>query len=153
MAENNVVAPETKLNDYVICPYDSTHRLIPSRLTRHLIRCARNFPSTKKVRHPFNSNHIHSVAEMKANVETCPDRSKMEYSRNPLKLPQEEPKLPNFCVESTEDWDAEPPAGTYNPQDHCERELIIRNPQGNPPAARREFRERERRRFNENNPF
>ncbi|XP_017019195.1 gametocyte-specific factor 1 homolog [Drosophila kikkawai] len=144
------IVPETKL---VECPFDKSHRLLPSRLAVHLIRCSRNYPSSKQVSCTLNTTHIHTVAEMTTHIETCPDRSKLHHFMNPVKLPPAESQPANFCVDSAEDWDAEPPAPTYDPQDYCERNFIIRNPQGNPPAARREFRERERRRFNENNPF
>nr|XP_016935101.1 gametocyte-specific factor 1 homolog [Drosophila suzukii] len=133
--------------EYIVCPYDSVHRILPLRLTYHLVRCAKNHPSAKMVRCPFNTTHLYSVANMQKHVLECPNRSTLERYKLPDVLPPVEPRACEFTVESTEDWDAEPPVQTYNPMRYCERELIIRNPQGNPPAARREFRERERRRF------
>ncbi|KAH8303181.1 hypothetical protein KR059_002805 [Drosophila kikkawai] len=153
MSKNSKVVPGSMVDGYVVCPFDSVHRLLPSRLTVHLIRCARNFPSAKMVRCPFNNTHVHSVADMTTHVGTCPNRSTMVHFMNPEQLPPMEPRASNFCIESTEDWDAEPPAPTYNPQTHCEKNFIIINPQGNGPAARREFRARERIRFMENDKF
>ncbi|XP_017005640.1 gametocyte-specific factor 1 homolog [Drosophila takahashii] len=139
--------------EYLICPYDSVHRIMPIRLTYHLTRCAKNFPAAKMVRCPFNSTHLHSVANMQKHVIECPDRSSMERYKLPDMLPPAEPRPVGLVVETTEDWDAEPPAPTYNPKSYCDKEFVIRNPQGAPPAARRQFRENERRRFRENNQF
>ncbi|KAH8354091.1 hypothetical protein KR084_010562 [Drosophila pseudotakahashii] len=168
-----------KFEEYIVCPYDSVHRILPVRLTYHLTRCAKNFPSSKMVRCPFNSTHLHSVANMQVGIKPnqyskwtkvltyilmalpilqkhvieCPDRSTLERYKLPDMLPPVEPRSCDFIVETSEDWDAEPPAPTYNPRSYCDKEFIIRNPQGAPPAARRQFRENERRRFRENNQF
>jgi len=71
----------------------------------------------------------------------------------PDTLPPAEPQANKFLVETEEDWDTEPQAEAYNPKKYCKENHVILNPQGNPPAARREFRERERKRFLENNKF
>lgn len=52
-------------------------------------------------------------------------------------------------VDTTENWDNEAYAPTYNPQAYCEQNVVIRNLQGASKSARREFRENERRRFRE----
>lgn len=53
-------------------------------------------------------------------------------------------------VDTTENWDIEPEAPTYNPQAYCEENKLIRNLQGASAAKRRQFRADERRRFKEN---
>ncbi|KAH8283068.1 hypothetical protein KR054_011974 [Drosophila jambulina] len=154
MSQNPKIVSGTKLEEYVVCPYDSVHRLLPSRLAVHLIRCARNYPSAQKVMCPYNVTHVYSVAEMTTHVERCPNRPIQGHLKDSVKLPPaEEPRSSTFCVESSEDWDAEPPADTYDPYARCESDFVIRNPQGKAPAERREFRARERRRFIENNKF
>ncbi|XP_016974672.1 gametocyte-specific factor 1 homolog [Drosophila rhopaloa] len=153
MSEKNYSVSGPNFEEYIVCPYDRVHRILPVRLTYHLTRCAKNFPSSKMVHCPFNTTHLHSVANMQRHVIECPNRSSLERYKLPDMLPPVEPRSSEFIVETTEDWDAEPPTPTYNPQRYCEKEFIIRNPQGAPPAARREFRERERRRFLENNQF
>ncbi|XP_043663048.1 gametocyte-specific factor 1 homolog [Drosophila teissieri] len=135
--------------EYVTCPYDSAHRILQVRLTSHLTRCAKNFPSAKLVRCPYNTTHLHSVADMQNHVIECPNRSAAESFKLPDTLPPVEPQPLEFLIESAEDWDAYPPVQTYNPAAHCENALVIRNLQGAPPAARRAFRESERRRFRE----
>ncbi|KAH8401767.1 hypothetical protein KR009_007789 [Drosophila setifemur] len=153
MSDDKYSVGGPELEKYVVCPYDPVHRLLPTRLAWHLTRCARNHPSSKMVHCPFNSTHLHNVADMQMHVMECPNRAGMERYKYPDKLPPAEPKAGQFLVESSEDWDAEPPVESYDPQAHCDRKFIIRNPQGAPPAARREFRNRERQRFLENNKF
>ncbi|XP_017055685.1 gametocyte-specific factor 1 homolog [Drosophila ficusphila] len=139
--------------EYVVCPYDKVHRIMPTRLAYHLTRCAKNFPSSKMVRCPFNTTHLHSVTNMQLHVIDCPDRAALERYKLPDSMPPAEPRPCEFNIACSEDWDAEPPAPTYDPKKYCETELVIRNPQGAPPAARRQFRERERRRFLESQRF
>ncbi|XP_016987589.1 gametocyte-specific factor 1 homolog [Drosophila rhopaloa] len=150
MSAKNYEVGGPNFKDYIVCPYDSVHRLMPSRLAWHLTRCAKNFPAAKMVHCPFNSTHLHSVADMKDHVTVCPNRSTLERYILPDALPPAEPRANEFLVEAEEDWDAEPPAPTYNPQDYCENAAVIRNPQGKSAAARRQFREDERKRFMEN---
>ncbi|EDV35158.1 uncharacterized protein Dana_GF22344 [Drosophila ananassae] len=138
---------------YIVCPYDSVHRLLPTRLAWHLTRCARNHPGSKMVHCPFNNTHVYSVKDIQSHIGECPNRSHLERYIRPDKLPPAEPRAREFTVESTEDWDAEPPVESYDPRAYCEAKFVIRNPQGAPPAARREFRERERRRFLEHSKF
>ncbi|XP_043653812.1 uncharacterized protein LOC122620429 [Drosophila teissieri] len=83
----------------------------------------------------------------------CPDRASMERFKWSMVLPSVEPRPREFSMETAEDWDAESPTPTCNPNSHCERNMVIRNLQGAPPAARREFRERQRKRFKEQNQF
>ncbi|KAH8248934.1 hypothetical protein KR032_004369 [Drosophila birchii] len=135
--------------EYAVCPYNSHHCMRPNRLAVHLMSCSLNYPSAQMVRCVFNTTHILSVEEMKTHIEKCPNRKILDNFKNP----PSEPQTSNFYVESTEDWDAEPPSPTYNPRGRCDHEFVIRNPQGNPPKARREFRARERLRFMENNKF
>lgn len=53
---------------YVICPYDKAHRILRARLIVHLLRCARNHPSSKMVRCPFNSSHMQRSDELQVSV-------------------------------------------------------------------------------------
>ncbi|KAI8043576.1 gametocyte-specific factor 1 homolog [Drosophila gunungcola] len=147
MCEKNYSVRGPNFDEYIVCPYNSAHRVLPVRLTYHLTRCARNYPLSKMVRCPYNTTHFHDVGSMQEHIIECPNRTSSE----PDKLSPGEAGASNFIVETSEDWDADPPAPTYNPLAHCEQHLVLRNPQGLPPAARREFRERERRRFKEIN--
>lgn len=53
---------------YIVCPYDSVHRLLPTRLAWHLTRCARNHPGSKMVHCPFNNTHVYSVKDIQVNL-------------------------------------------------------------------------------------
>ncbi|XP_016955368.1 gametocyte-specific factor 1 homolog [Drosophila biarmipes] len=150
MANNKYAVGPVNYDKYITCPYDSAHRILPIRISKHLIKCSGN---PKLIRCPFNVTHVFSAAAMKDHVIECPDRSSLERYKMPDSLPPAEPRANKFEVETEEDWDVEPPAKTYNPKKYCEEAMVIVNPQGIPPAARREFRERERKRFLENNKF
>ncbi|EDW95942.2 gametocyte-specific factor 1 homolog [Drosophila yakuba] len=153
MSKSNAFVVGQSFEEYLVCPYDSAHRIRPLRLNNHFIRCAKNFPSAKLARCPFNDNHLPSAAEMQKHVFECSDRASMERFKLPSVLPSVEPRPREFSMETGEDWDAEPPTPTYNSNIHCERNMVIRNLQGAPPAARREFREDQRKRFKEQNLF
>ncbi|KAH8256060.1 hypothetical protein KR026_006027 [Drosophila bipectinata] len=148
-----LTAADKRQDKCIACPYDPLHRLMPERFALHLIRCAKNHPGSKMVRCPFNNTHLFSSDTLQHHVESCPDRAYFVRYTTPDKLPLPGPSTGKFFVESAEDWDAEPPAPTYNPEDHCRESFVIRNPQGASPSARRQFREQERRRFIENNKF
>ncbi|XP_017080318.1 gametocyte-specific factor 1 homolog [Drosophila eugracilis] len=150
MSENKKAVAGPNLENYIICPYNKAHRIMPLRLTFHLVRCAKNYPSSQKIHCPFNTSHWHSVNDMKVHVIDCPDRLLFERTKMPDILPAVEPQANQFVIETEEDWDTEPPAPSYNPQKYCETVLVVRNPQGKSRAARRKFRESERQRFREN---
>ncbi|KAH8336210.1 hypothetical protein KR074_010526 [Drosophila pseudoananassae] len=153
MTSKQKFVPPPRSENYIVCPYDSVHRLLPTRLAWHLTRCARNHPSSKMVHCPFNNTHIFTVVDMQVHVGECPNRSHLERYVRPDKLPPVEPRAMDFMVEATEDWDAEPPVESYDPQAYCDSHFVIRNPQGASPSGRREFRERERRRFLDHSKF
>ncbi|XP_017140960.1 gametocyte-specific factor 1 homolog [Drosophila miranda] len=152
MSKNSLkVAPSGK-DEYLICPFDESHRILSSRMMVHLVRCAPNHQGSKKVRCPFNITHICTITEMKIHLQNCTHRAGLLEFKNKLAAPV----LPHETmeeIECDENWDEEPDVGTYSPKTYCEQNFVIRNPQGNPPAARREFRESERRRFQQNQNF
>ncbi|XP_046868587.1 gametocyte-specific factor 1-like [Drosophila willistoni] len=63
--------------NWVECPFNRFHRILPTRLVLHLNRCARNYSGLKMVRCPFDITHVVRIAEMEAHVPMCPSR-KME---------------------------------------------------------------------------
>ncbi|XP_023177814.2 gametocyte-specific factor 1 homolog [Drosophila hydei] len=130
---------------YMKCPYDDSHCLLPSRFAWHLTRCARNHTNSGIIRCPFNDTHLLQRYEMPEHVLNCPNRRDFVRFLQPDALPPEEPRPSTVdLVESSENWDDEPPAATYDPKEYCEKNLIIRQLVG---AMRRTFRELERNRF------
>ncbi|KPU78535.1 uncharacterized protein Dana_GF10485, isoform B [Drosophila ananassae] len=148
MSENKVSVAGPSYENYITCPYDPVHRLAPERFAFHLTRCARNFPASKMVRCPFNNTHL-----FQRHVVMCPNRAYFVRYTNPDKLPPAEPPTKPFEIETSEDWDAEPPAPTYDPAKRCREGFVIVTPQGSSLSGRRKFREKERRRFLDNDKF
>ncbi|EDX03282.1 gametocyte-specific factor 1 homolog [Drosophila simulans] len=135
-------------DDLVVCPYDRSHRIRRVRMANHLSRCAKSHPSVKLFTCPYNSTHLYTAANMRNHVIECPNYLPQEGCVLPSVFPPaEEPGPPEIPNETEEDWDAEPPVPTYNPNIHCENKPIIRSLQGAPRAARRAFREKERKRI------
>ncbi|EDV40390.1 uncharacterized protein Dana_GF10485, isoform A [Drosophila ananassae] len=153
MSENKVSVAGPSYENYITCPYDPVHRLAPERFAFHLTRCARNFPASKMVRCPFNNTHLFQVDAMHRHVVMCPNRAYFVRYTNPDKLPPAEPPTKPFEIETSEDWDAEPPAPTYDPAKRCREGFVIVTPQGSSLSGRRKFREKERRRFLDNDKF
>ncbi|XP_064536894.1 gametocyte-specific factor 1 homolog [Drosophila montana] len=135
--------------NYVVCPYDKVHRILPSRLALHLIRCARNNSSIKLVRCPFNTTHMLKPDELHEHVASCDFRRVYARFKHADMLPPTEPRAPvTDVVESSENWDEEPPVPSYDPQAYCVRNPVIRNIHGGSASQRRDFRNSERIRLN-----
>ncbi|SPP78098.1 gametocyte-specific factor 1 homolog [Drosophila guanche] len=148
------VAPSDK-DDILICPFDEGHSILRSRMAVHLVRCAPNHHGSKKVNCPFNITHICTITEMKIHVNNCPNRSAFEEFVNPDRLtaPCMLPHEMKGEIKCSENWDDGPDDPTYNPSANCAGKYLICNPQGNPPAVRRQIRDMERLRFQRNNKF
>ncbi|XP_017868296.1 PREDICTED: gametocyte-specific factor 1 homolog [Drosophila arizonae] len=139
---------EPNIDEYIKCPYDESHSLLPGRFAWHLTRCARNNFSSGMVRCPFNNTHVVKPKVLNNHLLNCPNRCDLERFLHPDALPPKEPRPSQVdLVECSENWDDEPPAPTYNPREYSENNLIIRQLVGATPAQRRQFREMERRRF------
>ncbi|XP_033169195.1 gametocyte-specific factor 1 homolog [Drosophila mauritiana] len=128
------------LYDYVICPNAGSHLVMLSNMPFHLPGCAKKFPSANLARCPYNSTHMYTIDDIFEHVIQCPSFIRGSEEKKELK-------------ETVEDWDAEPPVPTYNPNIHCEANPIIRSLHGATRSARKAFRERERKRIMDLNNF
>jgi len=62
MEQNKYAVGPVNYENYVTCPYNSAHRIMPTRLAKHLISCGGD---RSLHRCPFNSTHLLSAAAMK----------------------------------------------------------------------------------------
>ncbi|XP_068155152.1 gametocyte-specific factor 1 homolog [Drosophila tropicalis] len=133
------------LLNWVKCPFDEDHRILPTRLVIHLNRCARNHSGLKMVRCPFDITHVLKVNEMEGHVAICPSRKKDEM---PICF-EELPELKRQQQVETSDttWDDEPVVATYDPQLYCAANPVVRMLRGANATERHQFREQERARF------
>ncbi|XP_022225791.2 gametocyte-specific factor 1 homolog [Drosophila obscura] len=147
----------------VSCPFNGTHLIDANEIKNHVENCPNrstfeNFLKMDKkpdvasnhgcgkIRCPFNAMHKYTTHEMKTHVKECPNRS---------------PYIPHAAIDqafkykskSSENWDDEPPVGTYDPKASWAEKFVIGNPQGKTPSEKRAFRELERKRFEENGKF
>ncbi|XP_058456547.1 gametocyte-specific factor 1 homolog [Malaya genurostris] len=67
-----------ELVEFVECPYNRSHRIMPHVMPKHLFKCRKNYPSVKLANCPFNTVHQIPFPEMKLHTETCPDRASFE---------------------------------------------------------------------------
>ncbi|EDW82932.2 uncharacterized protein Dwil_GK22587 [Drosophila willistoni] len=132
-----------RINSFVQCPFDTVHRILPTRLVLHLNRCARNYSGLKMVRCPFDITHVVRVSEMEAHVATCPSRKIEELEVDQL------PRAPDPSKKETSEnlWDDEPEVPAYDPSLYCAANPVVRTLYGATASERREFREQERARF------
>lgn len=135
-------------NDFVICPYDKSHKLLRGRLTKHLLRCGRSSGNSNRfIICPFNENHRYDKKEFAEHQKVCPDRLRFEREWNKPCSVNEPAK--KDVVDGEDDWDQEPDAPTYNPTAYCMENLVIRSTaaNGQSKSERRNLRNLERRRF------
>ncbi|XP_012282846.1 uncharacterized protein LOC105701027 [Orussus abietinus] len=59
----------------IICPYDRSHRIVRSRIQKHIVKCERNFPENYKEICPYNATHRLFKADMENHIKTCPMRT------------------------------------------------------------------------------
>ncbi|XP_030384554.1 gametocyte-specific factor 1-like [Scaptodrosophila lebanonensis] len=124
------------------CPFDKNHILQAERFIVHLVRCQRNHPNVQ-VRCPHNEGHIIPPGEMETHLNVCDTRALSELKdQQMVQKPVEQPLLP-----VGESWDDDPDVGTYDPNNYCEQNLVIRQPVNLTKAQRKQFRLKERERL------
>ncbi|XP_043271300.1 gametocyte-specific factor 1-like [Venturia canescens] len=57
----------------IICPYDRNHRIAPSRIQIHLVKCSKNYPPDYKVSCPYNATHRLFRNEVEEHINNCRD--------------------------------------------------------------------------------
>ncbi|XP_034949525.1 uncharacterized protein [Chelonus insularis] len=95
----------------VVCPYDKNHIIHKSRLQRHLIRCAKNFPPKFKETCPFNATHLMFASDLEKHIQECPDRKYIETERYRYTLKNHgsiascQQSYVDLTVDDNETWD------------------------------------------------
>nr|ACO10875.1 Gametocyte-specific factor 1 [Caligus rogercresseyi] len=59
----------------VQCPFEISHRILPSRFQYHLVRCKRSHPHVHLKICPFNSTHYLEEQKFSEHVANCPSRA------------------------------------------------------------------------------
>ncbi|CAB4019320.1 Hypothetical predicted protein [Paramuricea clavata] len=67
---------------YVVCPFDSSHRITAARFQRHLVKCRKNFPNKDFVSCPFNATHQVLRPHLRNHICQCPDKNVVEATMN-----------------------------------------------------------------------
>lgn len=62
----------------MVCPFESAHLILKSRMATHLTRCAKNYPGSPWRICPFNGLHYMDQQQFDAHIQICPDRFNAE---------------------------------------------------------------------------
>ena len=98
----------------VICPYDKTHVIRKGRLSRHLIKCAKNNKILLKNFTSCECNHSHKIhrGDGSKHYEHCEEKRRYDewLERDNTCIKNWDISLPNykeFRIPSSEKWDDE----------------------------------------------
>lgn len=137
----------SKGEEEILCPYNNAHLIRRSRMTVHLVKCSKNYPNQEMVLCDFNTNHRIPKPEIQYHHETCPDRKKIEI-KIAVDQDDDDNKYPvvNFDIPTEEDWDQHV-VPSYNPEEYCQQNAVVRNLKVQPPSMKKNFRAEERQRL------
>ncbi|XP_037919517.1 gametocyte-specific factor 1-like [Hermetia illucens] len=67
-------------SEFLICPYNQTHRVLRFRMPAHLIKCKKYYQGEPLQTCPFNATHLIRPDRMAKHLEICDDylTAKME---------------------------------------------------------------------------
>ncbi|ALC40690.1 maker15 [Drosophila busckii] len=96
----------------------------------------------------FNTTHLIKAQEFQSHLLSCESRPDFDRFVIADALPAELSAADQIdIIQCKEDWDAEPVVESYKPESHITNKLIMRRLTGGSASVRREFRESERKRF------
>lgn len=100
--------------DLLICPYDNTHVIRKERISRHLIKCAKNNKTVLKNFTSCEYNHTHKIkrGHGSRHYEHCDEKRRydewLERDKNCTKKGNTSlPNYKDFPISSEENWDEE----------------------------------------------
>ncbi|XP_066252142.1 gametocyte-specific factor 1 homolog [Euwallacea similis] len=140
-------------DEQVMCPYNPAHFIRKCRMDVHLVKCRKSHKNSEKLAIcDFNSKHRIPEPELEYHLQCCPNRNIVELDISVEDTAHSCPLQPNSSGTSTvpidTSWDGED-VPTYNPQEYCESQPILRRLDTEPAAVKRNFRIAERLRFND----
>ncbi|CAG7836154.1 unnamed protein product [Allacma fusca] len=162
----NSVSPEHFVNfglapgeHLVQCPYEKSHRILPTRMANHLDRCRTNHKnklqsrglSERYINCPWNEHHI--IPEVEASYHSAQCGSRYKNTQEELEdikryAPKDKIICPPELAQFTEDWGAEPPRHlTYNPMKKVLDEPVFYQPKNLNRTAKTKHREEQRLKF------
>ncbi|KAI4504684.1 hypothetical protein M0802_000234 [Mischocyttarus mexicanus] len=65
-------------NELVTCPYNENHKIIKSRIQKHIVKCEKNYPNDYKIICPFNATHRLFRYEIAEHITVCPTRKQIK---------------------------------------------------------------------------
>ncbi|GIY85808.1 hypothetical protein CEXT_267361, partial [Caerostris extrusa] len=103
-------------NKLLVCPYDESHRIKPTRYQLHIIKCKPQHLNEKQFVCPFNATHVMSLEERNFHLSHCIDKapldrrlSEIQDKYNPKKGRTAVPYYSAYVPvkENDESWDEE----------------------------------------------
>lgn len=133
----------------IICPYDKLHKIRRKRMQYHLVKCKRQNQHKSTAICPFNSTHIVDELEFQYHKENCPE--KINFALEIMDINDNRKKSDkiyfNEYQNGLECWDDEIVEMSYDPQNYCLQNDILRQKKVATASERREFRNVERNRL------
>lgn len=136
--------------ELLVCPYDKSHRILPTKMQIHLKKCAvQNIHKKGLIICDYNFTHHIAPEAIEAHLLNCPDRCKAENVVKDLERSKNETPMiqPSLVPEGEENWDNED-SPTYDPFRSKANEAMFRCLKGAPKSLRRQFQNQQRIRNN-----
>ncbi|XP_017779630.1 PREDICTED: uncharacterized protein LOC108564941 isoform X2 [Nicrophorus vespilloides] len=141
----------TNGENFILCPYGGkAHFIGEARFSTHVVKCQRSSNINLAIC-PYNADHRLQVSEYQHHVTTCEDRffvdmRAYEYDNEHSEILY--PIVEKKILYQVDSWDADDDP-SYNPEEYCISEEIVRRLDVEPGSVRKGFRKTERARFQE----
>lgn len=68
-------------DEYGVCPYNNTHRVLRIRMPSHIIKCRKNYTGPELEQCAYNATHLVAAGTMRQHLEGCMDRHNFNKSQ------------------------------------------------------------------------